>query len=403
MPLFSYKAKNKKGVTVQDVIQASSRKEAATMINADDLKVMTIKNLDSKLSTSIGGGISVSDKASFCRFMSTMLRAGLTLPEAVDNIRSETKNDKLKKILYDVSFQTRKGASLSSVFSKYKDDFDGFFLTMIKAGETSGTIQESFDYLSKQLLAAYELTQKVKGAMMYPIVIVVAMLANAIIMITFVLPKLSDVFTQLNVDLPLPTRLLLNFGTFVGENKLLMITAMLGSIVFVILLFKIKTSRDLIFNMFIKFPAVNRLMVNIDVARFGRTLATMLRSGVPITQALEVSAGTLKNPRFIKKAKQFSEGVKQGEQLSDILLAGDNVFPSAMVQTIKAGETSGSLEDVLDELADFYEREVDYSLKRVTALLEPLLMLVIGIAVGGMVIMMIAPIYSLVGGFDQSL
>lgn len=401
MPLFSFKAKDKKGKLVEDVIQASSRKEAATMIASDDLKVQTIKNLDSKFNTSIGGGISVSDKASFCRFMATMLRAGLTLPEAIDNIRAETKNEKLKKILYDVSFQTRKGASLSSVFSKYKDDFDGFFLTMIKAGETSGTVQESFDYLSKQLLAAYELTQKVKGAMMYPIVIVIAMLANALIMITFVLPKLAEVFTQLNVDLPTPTRLLLGFGTFVGDNTLLAVAAMIGMMVFTFMLFKIRFTKNIIFGVFIKFPAINHLMVNIDVARFGRTLSTMLRSGVPITQALEVAAGTLKNPRFVKKAREFSEGVKHGEQLSDILLKGDNVFPSAMVQTIKAGESSGSLEDVLEELADFYEREVDYSLKRVTALLEPLLMLVIGVAVGGMVIMMIAPIYSLVGGFDQ--
>lgn len=402
MSLYSYKAKDKKGKVVEDVVQATSKSEAASIVTSNDLKILTVRNLDGKFGASIGGKIKIAEKASFCRFMATMLRAGLPLPEAIDNIRQETKNDKLKKILYDVSFQTRKGSSLSSILSKYKKDFDTFFLTMIKAGEASGTVDESFDYLSKQLLASYELQQKVKGAMIYPIVIIVAMLANFVVMIVFVLPKLSDVFLQLNVEIPFATRMLLSFGSFVGKNTFLSlgIFAVMGVAAFLIL--KIDSTRHAIFKLMTYVPAIHRLIVNIDVARFSRTLSTMLHSGVPITVALEVSGDTLSNPKFIKTAEKFSEGVSQGEQLSELLVRGGKIFPAAMIQTVRAGEKSGSLEEVLEELAEFYEKEVDYSLKSVTSLIEPILMLVIGLAVGAMVLMMVTPIYSLVGGFDSS-
>lgn len=400
MPLYAYKAKDKKGKLVEDVVQATSRSEAASIVTSNELKILTLKSLDKKFNSVLGGKIKLADKASFCRFMATMLRAGLPLPEAVDNIREETKNEHLKKILFDVAFQIRKGSSLSSVLSKYDKDFDTFFLTMIKAGEKSGTVEKSFDYLSKQLLASYELTQKIKGAMMYPIIIIVAMSANAIVMITFVLPKLSDVFTQLNVELPTMTRLVLNFGTFVGNNTILTIGIFLMIAIATVMLFVIDATRSLLFRLSLKIPAIYNLILDIDVARFSRTIATLLESGVPITGALEVSAGVLKSPKLSKKAAEFSEGVSRGEKLSDLFLTGKDVFPAVMIQTIRAGERSGNLGEVLEEMSDFYEKEVDFSLKRLTALLEPLLMLIIGVAVGGLVLMMITPIYSLVGGFD---
>ncbi|QQS38921.1 type II secretion system F family protein [Candidatus Woesebacteria bacterium] len=401
MPLYSYKAKDSKGKVVEDVVQASSRKEAASIIGSNGFKILTIKNIQQRFNASIGGSIKISEKAAFCRFMATMLRAGLPMTEAVDNIREETKNPKLKKILFDVSFQIRKGASLSSVLSKYKKDFDNFFLTMVKAGEKTGTIDQSFDYLSKQLLASHELDQKIKGAMMYPIIIVIAMLGNAVIMITFVLPKISGVFTELNVDLPAATKIMLSVGNFIGNNTLLTLLIMVGVLIATISLFLIRATRSLIFRAFLKLPLVKALVINIDVARYSRTISTLLQSGVPITVALETSAGVLRTPKLAAKAAEFCEGVSRGEQLSDMLLTGKRVFPTAVIQTIRAGEKSGNLGEVLAEMSNFYESEVDYSLKRVTALIEPILMLVIGVAVGGLVLMMITPIYSLIGGFDN--
>ncbi len=400
MILFRYKAKKEDGKIVEDVIQAQNKKEAVAFLQSEDLQILTIKALGKSKFTLFGGGISISEKAAFCRFLATMLRSGLPLTEAVDIIRQETRSKKLQEVLFDISFHIRKGGSISSVLAKYKEEFDAVFLTIVKAGEESGTLDESFSYLAKQLLASYELSQKVKSSMMYPAVIICAMIANAVIMLGFVLPKMSDVFLSLNVELPTVTRFVLNVGSSVGKNLALTFGAFFSVLFFIILLFLIRSTRTKIFSFFVKLPVISKVMEQLDTARFARTLSTLLKSGVPIMVALDVSSDVIKQPHLKKQAKEFSEGVSKGESLSDILSRYKRSFPITMVQTIKAGEKTGNLEVVLEELATFYEMEVDYSLKRATALLEPLLMLLIGVAVGVMVIILITPIYSIVGGLE---
>lgn len=401
MPLYKYKAKNKEGKIIEDVLQATSKKEAVAFLKSNELGVLTVRNLEKKGPVLFRGGISVSEKAAFCRFMATMLRAGLPLPEALEIIRQETQSKKLREVLFDISFHIRKGASISSTLAKYKKEFDAVFLTMIKAGEESGTLEQSFDYLAKQLLASYELTQKVKSAMVYPIIIVCAMIANAFIMLGFVLPKMSDVFLSLNTEISPVTRFVLNFGQTVGANLALTFGIFFAILFFLVLLFLIRSTRTFIFSYMVRLPVISKVMDQLDTARFARTLSTLLKSGVPIMVALDVSSDVLKQPHLRKQAKAFSEGVSKGESLSDIILRQRHSFPLTVVQSIKAGERSGSLEVVLEELASFYEMEVDYGLKRATALIEPLLMLIIGVAVGVMVILLITPIYSIVGGLES--
>jgi len=399
MPLYTYKAKNKDGKIVEDVIQASNKKEVASLLKSDDSQILTIKDLQTK-DKLISGSVSVSEKAAFCRFLATMLRAGLPMPQALEIIRQETQSKKLKQILFDASFHIQKGETLSSVLAKYKSDFDSVFLTMVKAGEESGTLEKSFNYLGEQLLASHELTQKVKSSMMYPGIILVAMLANAFLMLGFVLPKMSDVFLDLNVELPMATRFLLTFGKSVGENMALSFGIVFALIFLVIMLFVIRKSREAIFSVLVRLPVVSKVMNQLDTARFARTLSTLLKSGVPIMVALDVCSDVVKQPNLQKQAKEYSEGVAKGKSLSEILKTQKKSFPVTMIQTIKAGEKTGSLDAVLEELASFYEMEVDYGLKKATALLEPLLMLVIGVAVGVMVVLLITPIYSIVGGLE---
>ena len=401
MALYSYKAKDKDGKIVEDIIQAATSKEVASQLKSENLQVLTIKSLDKKVGSLFRGSISVSEKAAFCRFMATMLKAGLPLPEALDIIREETQSKKLKEVLLDISFHVRKGGTLSSILSKYKSEFDSVFLTMIKAGEESGTLEKSLEYLGKELLASYELSQKVKGAMMYPAVIVVVMVGVSILMMTFVLPKLSEVFLSLNVELPVVTRFIFNFGQTIGQNLAATLGIFFSLMLTTFLLLFIRSTRQFIFSGFVKLPIVKKVMDQIDVARFARTLATLLKSGVPIISALDVSSDAISQIRLKKQAKEISKGVSEGESLYDILSSGKRFFPVTMIQTIRAGEKSGSLEVVLDEMAGFYETEIDYSLKRATSLIEPILMLVIGVAVGAMVIIMITPIYSILGGLEE--
>jgi len=401
MPLFTYKAKDSKGRITEEVVQADSKKEAVSFLKSKELQILTIKTLDTRMGKVFSGSISTAEKAAFCRFLATMLKSGLPLTESIDIIRQETKSKKFRQILHDTTFHIQKGESLSTVLAKYKTDFDTVFLTMIKAGEESGTLEKSFDYLAGQLLASYELTQKVKTSMMYPAVIIIAMVGNAFLMLGFVLPKMSDVFLDLNVEIPITTRFLLSMGKTVGENLALTFIILFVILFIVFMLFVIRSTRNIIMSYVVKLPVIGSVMDQLDTARFARTLSTLLKSGVPIMVALDVTSDVLRQPHLKKQAKEFSTQVAKGKSLSAILTKQKKSFPAIMIQTIKAGERSGSLEVVLEELAKFYEMEVDYSLKRATALLEPLLMLVIGVAVGVMVVMLITPIYSIVGGLEQ--
>jgi len=404
MKIFEYKAQDGKGAMVSDTIQASTRQQAITTLKANGLTPLSVKSPD----TFAGGavlskGISVSEKSAFCRFMATMIRSGMSIPEAVDIIRSETENVRLKKILGDIAFQTRKGKSLSAVLSQYEADFGIVFLTMVRVGESSGTLEKSFEYLSRQLSQSHELNQKVKGSMMYPAVIVVAMIANGLLMMLFVLPKISGVFLKLDVPLPFYTKALLVVGNFFGDNAILVLGLTVVAAIAVFMSFRIRSTRKIIVSSITRIPVIRKIVEEVDIARFAGTLSTLLRSGVPIIEALDVSSRTLSLPAAKSEASEFSKRVAKGESLSEVLMGTRKIFPPVMIQTIKAGEQSGSLDQVLSEMAEFYEKEVDYSLKRFTSLLEPVLMLLIGAVVGVMVLMMIAPIYGIIGGLQSTI
>jgi type II secretory pathway component PulF len=401
MTLFSYKGTDVKGKVVEDTINASTKEDAISALKTTGIKILALKSIDTSIGQIMKGHISLQDKAVFCRFMSTMLRSGLSIPEALEIMRAETKNQKMRKILADLAFQTQKGKNLTSVLAQYKEDFDSVFLTMIKVGEESGTLEKSFEYLTKQLTASYDLGQKIKGSLMYPAVIVVAMMGNGLVMTIFVLPRIAEVFLKFSFPLPLPTRIVLGIGNFVGHNIALTLGGIATAVVVLGLMFYINKTRTLLFNLLQKLPVVSKVVKQIDIARFARTLSTLLRSGVSITSALDVTADALTSANLKKEAKKFSQGIEKGETLSQVLTKDVNLFPPIMVQTIKAGEKTGTLDQILEEMAIFYENEVDYSLKRATALLEPVLMLIIGVVVGIMVIVMIAPIYGIIGGLQQ--
>ncbi len=403
MPLFTYKVKDAHGKIIEDTMQAASREDVAATLKSEGYQLLTVKSLETNIGSLFAGRISLSEKASFCRFMGIMLRSGLPIPEAAEIIREESTNKKMRKILLDVASQTRKGKSFSSVLGQYKNDFDPIFLTMIKAGEQSGTLEQTFDYLTKQLVASYDLSQKVKGSLMYPAVIVIAMVGVGLLMMVFVLPRISAVFLKMDIKIPAATKLILNIGQFMGTHVPLVLGSV-GLIGFLIVLFLyIQTTRRIIFNLFARLPMASKVIKQIDLARFSRTIATLLKSGVPIMETLNVAADSLREAQIRKKAKGFSLDIAKGESLSEVMVKNRHLFPMIMIQTVKAGEKTGTLEEVLQEVAEFYEREVEYSLKRFTALLEPILMLVVGVAVGVMVVMMISPIYSIVGSLQSAI
>jgi type II secretory pathway component PulF len=197
--------------------------------------------------------------------------------------------------------------------------------------------------------------------------------------------------------------MILNFGKFVGENTVLTVGVFLGLAILSVFTIIYPKTRKAILSLFTRIPAIKKMITEIDVARFSRTLSILLKSGVPIIETLDVSADALTQPKWREAAKGFSAKVARGKALSEVFMDEKGMFPVILAQAVRTGEESGSLDVVLEDLAEFYEKEVDYSLKRITSLLEPVLMLIIGVAVGVMVILIVTPIYSIVGGLDSSL
>ena len=401
MAIFSYKAKDKQGTILQDAIEAPSRKEAGAILRDQGIQVLTVREIQRAQSFRERlQAVPVIEKAVFCRYLSTMMKAGLPLSEAVDIIAKETSNRKMHRILQDLEYSIQRGQKLSTVFARYPEVFDVVFLTLTRAGEESGTLEQSFEYLASQLMKNYELSQKVKGALLYPAVIISAMIGVGVLMVTFVLPRIISVFLKLNIKLPLATRILLSISSFLGKNYLWVIAASVTAVVGLILLVRLPKTRVFLMKIASKLPVLGKLFDQLDMARFSRTLSTLLKSGVPILDSVKVSVAALTQTKFVKLGKTFEEEIKKGSSLSDAIATGEGIFPALMTQSIRAGEKSGSLEVVLSELADFYEQEVDFSLKNFTSILEPVLMLIIGVAVGAMVISIIGPIYSVIGNLQ---
>lgn len=401
MATYEYKVRDKKGKILEDLIEAPSRKEAAVILRDQGYQVLTIREtLPSQSWLDKFRRVSAIEKAIFCRYIATMMKAGLPLAEAVEIMAKETANKKMHRILRDLQYSLQRGQKLSSVFSRYPEVFDSVFLTLTRAGEESGTLEQSFEYLSKQLMRSYELSQKVKGALLYPAVIISAMIGVGVLMVTFVLPRISKVFLRLNITLPFATRMLLTISTFLGEHSLAVLGVLIVLLLVMIFVLRFSRTRREALRLLSKLPILSQLFVQLDLARFTRTLSTLLKSGVPILDSIRVSVELLSQRKFVALGKTFEEEIQKGRSLSDAIATQEGTFPGMMTQSIRAGERSGSLEVVLEDLAQFYEQEVEHTLKGLTSVLEPVIMLVIGVAVGVMVISIIAPIYSIIGSLQ---
>ncbi len=394
MAVFKYKAKSGQDIK-EGVLIASSQKEAAGQLRTDGLEPLLIQETSSQKKS---GGffsrqVSALEKANLCRYLSTMINSGLPLTEAIEVISEGNENPLMQKILNDVRASLQGGQPLSAAFSKYPDTFDEVFLTLVKAGEESSTLGKSFEYLGKQL---YTLA--------YPTVIIFASMGLGVAMLVFVIPKMAPVLLRMSSDFPLPvyTLFILKAGLFFSSNLLASGLAILLLAVISFLIFRQPKIKRAMGDFLSRIPFFGELFVKLTLGRFTRTLATLLKSGVPITNSLRVASKTLTLPQFKNAAPTFIEGVEKGVSLSEVLKK-TAVFPSIMIRMIATGERTGSLDKMLLDLANFYEEEVSNSLKTLTSIIEPVIMLGIGVAVAVIVISVIAPIYSFVGSLSTSM
>ncbi len=399
MANFTYKAIDANKKVIQGKQTAKTREEVAQALAKRNLMPLVIKSDVDQLV--IRGSIPTIEKITFCRYLSIMLTTGLSLSEGIEVLRNETKNPLMAKILGDMNYSMEQGQQLSTIFERYPGIFEPFFLTLARAGEVSGKLSDVFKYLETELRAEYSLNAKVKGALLYPAVVFVAMIVIGTMMFFFVLPQIGRVFLSLRLPLPFLTKTLFTVSIALSAQFIPIVISMMVLGGLFVLSLKNRTVRDFLFTIVRPIPIIHKLLVKIDIARFSRIFSTLLRSAVPITEALEISFNTLTLPEYRDMAATIPDEVKKGKTLSSIVKS-DPKFPSLLVQMVAAGEKTGTLDATLADLASFYEEEVEEEVKGLTQIIEPVLMLCVGVAVGAMILSIIAPIYSVVGNFQSA-
>lgn len=346
------------------------------------------------------GGVSLTQKALFAKHLSVMLKSGLTIVEALE-IAADSAQGKLKKVLMGVLKSVKSGQSLSSSFGRYPKVFSATFVSATMAGESSGTLEESLETLAEQLEKEKELTSKIKGAMLYPLVVMTAAFALGIAVTFLVLPKITPLFEGMKMELPITTRALIWFSHFVQAYTWPLFFGLVGGTIFLVWLLRRKFVNPFTHWLFLKLPILKKISFNSNLARFCRTLGTLLKSGLNIDEALEITKDTLGNHYYKKSLAQVSQRIGKGSKLSDNLAQFKNLFPKMTIRMIYVGEESGRLEEVLLYLADFYEVEVDTATKSLSTAVEPILLAFIGLMVGFLALSIITPIYNITGNIQR--
>lgn len=408
MPSFYYKAKSFEGETKTGVLEAKDQKELARELRKDGFIVISFSTQD----PSMKGrrdllslpfidkffGVSAQEKLIFLKNLRLMLRAGVGISRAMRTLAGQAKNSAFRKALLQVEDSLVKGSPLAEAFSKYPDIFPDFFVNMVKVGEESGTLDEALAVSAGQMEKEYRLRSKVKGAMMYPAVIIVVMLVIGVLMMLLVVPKLEQIFTELKIQLPLTTRIVIGISSFLRHFWFLIPFLAIGGVVLIRMVHRSKRGRIYIDSLLLKTPIVGALIRKVNVARTARTLGSLIQSGVPIVRSLEITAGTLGNVRFRDVLTSATDRVRRGETLHEHFIHFPNLYPAIVAHMVEVGEETGNLTEILKEVADFYEGEVDDTTKNLSTIIEPVLMVVIGVGVGFFAVSMIQPMYSMLSG-----
>ncbi len=343
------------------------------------------------------GRIPLVEKMVFSQQLSVMIRAGLSLNQALKVLAAQTKSYKFEKIINKIEQDLRRGEPFSESLAKYPKVFNELYVNMIRVGETGGNLDKVLEILSEQMRKDLELIRRIRGAMMYPTVIVIAMVGIGTMMMIVVVPKITEIFVELNVELPLTTRIIIGLSSFLQDHLILSLIILATSIFLIKLILKIKIVKSIIHRIYLHLPVLGSLIKKINSARLARTFSSLIKSGVAIVKALEITAGTLGNVHFKKSLINSAGQVQKGKDLSKSLAEYKNLYPPMVIQIIQVGEETGSLVDTLVTLASFYEHEIDNTTKNLSSIVEPIVMILLGAAVGFFAVSMIQPMYSMMG------
>jgi len=398
---FNYKARDKDGKETSGVVEAPSSDSAVKLLRTSNLFVISIKEVrPSGIADLLARfkKVGFNDVSNFTRQLATMITAGLSLPDALTILKTQTTNPTFSRLIADVEHQIIGGGNLGGALGKYPNVFSPIYIALIRAGESSGTLDKVLSRLADTLETQGEFQSKVKGAMVYPVIIVVGMAAVVMVMMTVVIPKLTDLYKDFGIELPVSTRILISVSTFFVHFWWLMIAATVGLVIAFGKWKKTPIGEAMVDSITLKIPLFGDLTKKVLLVEFTRTLAMLISAGIHILKGLQILRNSLGNVLFRNAIDEISKKVEKGFPLGQTFAHYD-VFPPIVSQMMKVGEETGKLDDTLVKLSRYFESESEHLVRGLTTAIEPIIMVVLGVGVGFIVISVITPIYNLTSQF----
>jgi len=396
MPIFEYKGKTLAGSPVQGALKAKSREDLERVLRQNRILVSSITRKAPDINIRIGTGVKRIDISRFTRQFATMIGAGLPMVQCLEILASQTENKELAKVIHSVKEGVQGGATLADALSRHPKVFDQLYTNMVHAGEIGGALDAILLRLALYREKADRLIRKVKGAMVYPSVIVVVAVGVTFGMLTFIVPVFAKMFTGLGAELPAPTQYVLAISNFLKSNILYLFLGTVA-LVGVTLWWKRTPNGAFTFDKnLLRTPIFGTLVRKSAVARFTRTLGTLLASGVSIIEAMEITAKTAGNLVIARAINKSVLAIAEGETITGPL-RDSGVFPPMVTQMISVGEKTGGLDEMLNKIADFYDEEVDEAVSALTSIIEPVIIVFMGVVIGGILIAMYLPMFDIIG------
>jgi type IV pilus assembly protein PilC len=398
MPVFTYRGTNRSGNSVAGEMTAPNKTEAQSQLRRQQITPtkMSEKGKEFNLPT-FGSGVKAKELAVFTRQFSVMIDAGLPLVQCLEILASQQENKTFQKVLAGTRASVEGGSTLSTAMKQYPKVFDPLYSNMVEAGETGGILDTILQRLSTYIEKNVKLQAAVKSALIYPVGVLTVAGGVITLLLWKVVPIFATLFAGLGVDLPLPTKIVIALSNFIGSIfGLLIVVGLVGSIIGLKIWYGTPQGRFVLDTIVLKLPILGMVMRKIAVARFTRTLGTLISSGVPILESLDITAKTSGNAVVEKALFKVRKALEEGKSLTDPLKES-GVFPGMVTQMIAVGEQTGAMDAMLQKIADFYEDEVDAAVKDLLTALEPIMIVFLGVVVGGVVISMYLPLFSLIG------
>jgi type IV pilus assembly protein PilC len=396
MPVFAYRGRSAAGAVAGE-IEADDRPGAVAALRAKGVVATAVQERQAKAARvkKIGGGVKDKDLAIYTRQFSTMVDAGLPIAQCLMILSEQSDSKTLRDVTGRIAREVEGGATLAESFRRYPKVFDDLFTNMLQVGESGGVLDVVLQRLSGYIEKAAKLKSKVKGAMVYPVTIVSVAVLVIVFMMIFVIPTFAKMFSGLGAELPLPTKIVMMLSNFVQRYIIFLVLAGAAVIYAIKRYYATDQGSKVIDAFLLKVPVIGMLIRKVAVARFTRTLGTLISSGVPILEGLLITARSAGNRVVEREVMQARTAVTSGRTLSEPL-RGSTVFPPMVVHMISVGENTGALDQMLQKIADFYDDEVDTAVSALTSLLEPIMIVFLGVVVGGLVVAMYLPIFKLV-------